>query len=78
MATPCSVKAIGRYFECSPLFMVRIRLLKEFYSSLVSSNMKSGGNLRIFLLTARFTNQSIIVWTLQPESTAVRAELVEA
>jgi hypothetical protein len=32
IATPCSVKAIGLYFECSPLFKMPIWLLKEEYN----------------------------------------------
>ena len=43
MATPCSVKAIDKYFECSPLLKVPNWYLKESYSSSASSNIKSGG-----------------------------------
>ncbi len=39
ISTPCSVKAIGRYFECPPCFKVPNWLLKIRYSSLVNSNM---------------------------------------
>lgn len=54
MATPCSVKAKGRYLVCSPRFKVPFWLLREACSSGVNSNIKSSGNRSIFLRTARF------------------------
>ena len=56
MATPCSVKAWGRYFRCRPrpLSNVTICDLKAADSSGVSSNMKSAGNRSSFRLTAWF------------------------
>ena len=44
MATPCSVKANGRYFESWFLFKVTNCDLKVSFSSMVSSNKKSSGN----------------------------------
>ncbi len=46
MATPCSVKAIGLYFNMLtlPVFKDAICVLKDSISSIVSSNIKSSGN----------------------------------
>ena len=54
IATPCSVKARGKYLECSPLFKVPIWYLKDSYSSFVSSNMKSDGKRPRLRWTAWF------------------------
>mgnify|MGYP001823768846 CR=1 FL=1 len=43
IATPCSVKAKGRYFECWPRFKVTFCDLKARFSSSVNSNIKSSG-----------------------------------
>ena len=43
IAIPCSVKAKGRYLECSPLFKVPSWYLKAVYSCCVSSKRKSAG-----------------------------------
>ena len=51
IATHCSVKAKGIYFECCPLFKVTICDLKALSSACVSSSMKSSGNRLIFRLT---------------------------
>ena len=59
MATPCSVKAIGKYFECSPLFKVPNWYLKESYSSLVNSNMKSFGIRGLPLTLENLTGERI-------------------
>jgi hypothetical protein len=52
MATPCSVKAKGAYYVPPLLFEVLKLLLKDSHSVLVNSNIKSGGNLLMFALTA--------------------------
>jgi hypothetical protein len=51
--TPCSVNAKGKYFKLDPLpfFKVTNCDLEKSYSTLESSNIKSSGNLVIFLLT---------------------------
>jgi len=54
MATPCSVKAIGGYFACCPLFKVTFCDLKARSSSRDNSNMKSSGKRSVFLRTACF------------------------
>ncbi len=41
IATPCSVNAMGIYFECSPLFKVTNCDLKASFSVFVSENIKS-------------------------------------
>jgi hypothetical protein len=54
MATPCSVKANGRYFRCCPRpsFKVTICDLKTSASASLTWNMKSSGNRARFRLTA--------------------------
>jgi hypothetical protein len=44
MATPCSVKAYGKYFRCWPRPRIKVEKcdLKELFSSWVKRNMKSG------------------------------------
>jgi len=49
IATPCSVKTIGRYLT-PPQLEVTNCDLKLANSSLVNSNIKSSGNLSMFLL----------------------------
>ena len=61
IATPCSVKAKGRYFECSPLFKVAFCDLKDLYSSFDNSNRKSFGNLLMFLRTASFQSSGFLM-----------------
>jgi hypothetical protein len=55
MATPCSVKAWGRYLRCwpRPAFKVTACDLRAAHSEAVSWNMKARGNRARFRLTAR-------------------------
>ena len=54
IATPCSVKAKGKYLV-PPLWFEVLKLhLKVSHSVFDNSNMKSGGNLFKFVLTERF------------------------
>ena len=54
IATPCSVNAKGKYL-IPPCFFEVLKLhLKLLHSSLVISNIKSGGNLFRLFLTVRF------------------------
>ncbi len=54
MATPCSLKARGRYLECRPRSKIPKWNLRELCSAAVSWNMKSGGNRAMFRRTALF------------------------
>jgi len=56
MATPCSVKAKGRYLECWSRFKVTFCDLKAWFSFSVNSNMKSSGKRLTFLLPACFND----------------------
>jgi hypothetical protein len=50
MATPCSVKAMGRYLFCSPFLKVPIWRLKPSHFSLVDSKRLSGIFLEAWLI----------------------------
>jgi hypothetical protein len=52
IATPCSVKARGVTEECFNSLNRSQFVTSSSFSFFVSRNMKSGGNLRAFLLTA--------------------------